>query len=233
MGVRLAFRPFTFDREERGLRRDGRTVPLAPKVAEALGLLLAEPGALVEKNALRDALWPEGFVEDGNLAQTIYLIRRALDPDGDGRTFVETIPRRGYRFVPPVEVVDDAVRAVQPLRRPSRLAFALRSFAGAAAIAIAFGGVSLGDPSSRPAPRLDGEAGRAYTLGWYTWNRRTLDGARASITHFQRVVTLLPNDPRGYAGLAATYAEVGDWDFSAIAPPRAAYRRAEDYAREA
>src|ERR1700682_1603065 len=111
MGVRLAFRPFTFDREERGLRRDGRTVPLAPKVAEALGLLLAEPGALVEKNALRDTLWPAGFVEDGNLTQTIYLIRRALDPQGDGRAFIETTPRRGYRFVAPVSAVPPAQRS--------------------------------------------------------------------------------------------------------------------------
>jgi DNA-binding winged helix-turn-helix (wHTH) protein/Tfp pilus assembly protein PilF len=237
MGLRLAFPPFTFDRDERVLRRDGATVPLAPKVADALGLLLAEPGALVEKNALRDALWPEGFVEDGNLTQTIYLIRRALDPDGDGRGFVETIPRRGYRFVRPVEVASDIHAALQPLQplrpRAARIAFALRSLAGAAAIAIAFGGVSLGDVSSRAAAKLDGEAGRAYTLGWYTWNRRTAAGAKASIAHFQRVVTLLPNDPRGYAGLAATYAEAGDWEFTAIAPRAAAYRRAEEYAHEA
>jgi DNA-binding winged helix-turn-helix (wHTH) protein/Tfp pilus assembly protein PilF len=233
MGLRLAFPPFTFDRDERVLRRDGATVPLAPKVAEALGLLLAEPGALVEKNALRDALWPEGFVEDGNLTQTIYLIRRTLDPDGDGRGFVETIPRRGYRFVRPVEPLQDVHDAQQPMRRASRFAFALRSLAGAAAIAIAFGGVSLGDVSSRTPAKLSGEAGRAYALGWYTWNRRTASGARASIVHFQHVVTLLPNDPRGYAGLAATYAEIGDWEFAAIAPKRAAYLRAEQFAHEA
>src|SRR3979411_2274481 len=147
MGVRLSFPPFTFDRDERVLRREGAGVPLAPKVAEALGLLLAEPGALVEKNALRDALWPEGFIEDGNLTQTIYLIRRALDPDGDGRAFVETVPRRGYRFVAPVA----AQRVAAPARR-SGLAFALRTAAAVAVIAFAFGGVSLGGVSRVPAP---------------------------------------------------------------------------------
>ena len=230
MGPRFIFPPFSFDREERVLRRDGRTVPLAPKVAEALGLLLAEPGALVEKNVLRTTLWPDGFVEDGNLTQTIYLIRRALDPDGDGRGFVETIPRRGYRFVRPVELV----AGVEPGRRPlASLAFALRAVAAAVVIAFAFGGVSVGYVAPHPAAQLEGEAGRAYALGWYTWNRRTADGARAGIAHFNRVIALAPNDPRGYAGLAAVYAEIGDWDFTALAKAPAAYARAERYAHEA
>jgi DNA-binding winged helix-turn-helix (wHTH) protein/Flp pilus assembly protein TadD len=232
MGVRIGFPPFSFDRDERVLRRDGRTVPLPPKAAEALALLLAQPGALVEKNALRDALWPEGFVEDGNLTQTIYLIRRALDPDGDGRTFVETIPRRGYRFVAPLGA-DDAGAP----RRASRgviavVAFALRTAAAVAIIAFASAGVSLGGVSRVPPP-LGAEAAREYTLGQFTWDRRTAAGMRASLVHFGRVVALAPEDPRGYAGLAVTYEEIGDWEFTAIAPQRDAYRRAEEYAREA
>jgi DNA-binding winged helix-turn-helix (wHTH) protein/Flp pilus assembly protein TadD len=207
-------------------------VPLPPKVAEALGLLLAEPGALVEKNALRDALWPEGFVEDGNLTQTIYLIRRALDPDGDGRTYVETVPRRGYRFVAPV-TIDDAVAAPKKTRSLAASAgFAMRTAAAVAIIAFASGGVSFGRASTEPPP-LSADAARAYTLGRFTWDRRTEAGMRASLVHFGRVVALAPDDPRGYAGLAVTYAEVGDWDFKAIAPSDVAYRRAEDYARRA
>jgi len=231
MGVRIAFPPFSFDRDERVLRREGRSVPLAPKVAEALGLLLAEPGALVEKNALRDALWPEGFVEDGNLTQTIYLIRRALDPHGDGRAFVETVPRRGYRFVAPVSIVENGAAA---RRRgvAARAAFALRAVAALAIIAFASGGVSFGRVSREPPP-LSGEAARAYTLGRYTWDRRTEAGMRASLVHFGRVVALAPDDPRGYAGLAVTYAEIGDWEFKAILPRDAAFRRAEEYARRA
>lgn len=231
MGPRLAFPPFSFDRDERVLRRDGRTVPLAPKVAEALALLLAEPGALVEKNALRNALWPDGFVEDGNLTQTVYLIRRALDPDGDGRAFVETIPRRGYRFVRPVDRSNGGEPSARKPTAP--IAFALRAVAAAIVIAFAFGGVSVGYVAPHPATQLDGEAGRAYTLGWYTWNRRTAEGARAGLAHFNRVVALVPNDPRGYAGLAAVYAEIGDWDFAQLGQPRTAFARAERYAYEA
>src|SRR5947209_7660785 len=229
MGVRRAFPPFTFDRDERVLRRDGRTVPLAPKAAEALSLLLAEPGALVEKNALREALWPDGFVEDGNLTQTIYLIRRALDPDGDGRAFVETIPRRGYRFVPPA-------RVVQPPRQRSaaaRAAFALRAAAAALAIVVLSGGVSIGRSPSTARPELTGDAARAYAVGRYNWNRRTESGVRIAIDNFKRVVALAPSDARGYAGLADAYMTTGEWEYVRIAPKDAAYRKAEAYAREA
>lgn len=237
MGVRLSFPPFTFDRAERVLRRDGVTVPLAPKVAEALGLLLAEPGALVEKTALRDALWPEGFVEDGNLTQTIYLIRRALDPGGDGRAFVETIPRRGYRFVAAVTTAAP-VAAGAPAATPARStllrgAFALRAVAAAAAIAVASGGVSIGRSWSSSPAELTGDAARAYAVGRYNWNRRDEAAVRTAIADFTRVVALVPNDARGYAGLADAYVTVGDWDFARIAPRDAAFRKAEAYAHEA
>jgi DNA-binding winged helix-turn-helix (wHTH) protein/tetratricopeptide (TPR) repeat protein len=228
MGARLAFPPFTFDLEERVLRRGGAVVPLPPKAADALTLLLAAPGMLVSKERLRDALWPEGFVEDGNLTQTIYMIRRALDPGGDGRAFVETIPRRGYRFVPAVETV--AAIGAQP-RSPIR--FALRSLAAAAVIAFAFGGVSGGNVAVREPAPLSAEAARAYAVGRFTWSRRTEAGMRASIGHFGRVIALAPGDARGYAGLADTYAEIGDWGFTAIAPTTVAYRRAEALARDA
>src|ERR1700733_13210913 len=231
MGVRLSFPPFTFDRDERVLRRDGTTVPLAPKVAEALGLLLADPGALVEKNALRDALWPEGFVEDGNLTQTIYLIRRALDPDGDGRAFVETIPRRGYRFVAPVvrEVALPAARRTIF----SHAGFALRAAAAAFAIVVLSGGVSIGRSWSSTPAELTGEAARAYTVGRYNWNRRNESAVRTAIADFSRVVALVPNDARGYAGLADAYVTVGDWEYGRIAPRDVAFRKADEYAQEA
>jgi len=231
MGVSLGFPPFTFDRDERVLRRAGKTVPLPPKVAEALGLLLAEPGALVEKNALRDALWPEGFVEDGNLTQTIYLIRRALDPDGDGRAFVETIPRRGYRFVAPVEIV--ARPAIAAASASSRTVFALRAAAAAVAIIVLSGDVSIGRSSSSAPPQLTGEAARAYAVGRYNWNRRTEPTVRTAIANFSRVVALVPGDARGYAGLADAYVTIGDWGYTRLAPRDVAFHKAEAYAHEA
>lgn len=224
MGAQLAFPPFTFDRDERVLRRDGQTVPLAPKAAEALALLLAQPGALVEKTTLRDALWPDGFVEDGNLTQTIYTLRRALDHDGDGRAFVETIPRRGYRFVPSVA---HAVPAEPSARRWS----VPRVLAALALLALIVGGVALGRGRSHTAPQLTGEAWRAYSLGRYHWNRRTEAGVRLAIADFARVVALAPNDAHGYAGLADAYVTAGNWGFTRIASHERAYREAERYAK--
>ncbi|MDP9107091.1 MAG: hypothetical protein M3N49_14315, partial [Candidatus Eremiobacteraeota bacterium] len=107
-----------------------------------------------------------------------------------------------------------------------------RTAAALAIIAFASGGVSVGGVSRVPPP-LGAEAAREYTLGRYTWDRRTAAGMRASLVHFGRVVALAPEDPRGYAGLAVTYEEIGDWEFAAIAPKRDAYRRAEEYAHEA
>jgi DNA-binding winged helix-turn-helix (wHTH) protein/tetratricopeptide (TPR) repeat protein len=231
MGARLGFPPFTFDREERVLRREGTTVPLAPKVAEALDVLLAVPGALVPKDALRDRLWPEGFVEDGNLTQTIYLIRRALDPAGDGRGFVETITRRGYRFVPPVHVLPEAQPA--PRSAVSRAVFVLRTTAAAVAIAVLSGGVSIGRSSAPVRAELSGDAARAYAVGRYNWNRRTESAVRTAIADFRRVVALAPNDARGYAGLADAYVTVGDWEYARITRRDVAFRIAERYAREA
>jgi DNA-binding winged helix-turn-helix (wHTH) protein/Flp pilus assembly protein TadD len=233
MGVRIVFPPFSFDRDERVLRRDGRSVPLAPKVAEALALLLAQPGALVEKNALRDALWPEGFVEDGNLTQTIYLIRRALDPDGDGRAFVETVPRRGYRFVAPADIESGTAPASASKRTTTRrVAFACAA-AAVVLVASAAGDTSTGRGSSPARAALTGEAARAYAVGRYDWNRRTEPMVRASMTEFGRVIALAPNDARGYAGLADAYVTVGDWDYAKIASRDVAFRKAERYAREA
>ena len=105
MADTVTFAEFTFDRAGRILTRNGVRLALAPKAACALALLLAEPGALVSRDTLRAALWPDGFVEDGNLTQTIYLVRKTLDPERTGASFVENVPRRGYRFVAPVTCV--------------------------------------------------------------------------------------------------------------------------------
>jgi DNA-binding winged helix-turn-helix (wHTH) protein/cytochrome c-type biogenesis protein CcmH/NrfG len=231
MGARLAFPPFTFDREERVLRRDGTTVPLPPKVAEALDALLTVPGALVGKDALRDRLWPDGFVEDGNLTQTIYLIRRALDPEGDGRGFVETITRRGYRFVPPVRVLPEPLAV--PRSAAARAVFALRTVAAALAIAVFSGGISIGRSPAPVRAELSGDAARAYAVGRYNWNRRTESAVRTAIADFRRVAALAPNDARGYAGLADAYVTVADWEYARIARRADAFHIAEGYARDA
>ncbi|MFL6230477.1 MAG: winged helix-turn-helix domain-containing protein, partial [Pyrinomonadaceae bacterium] len=88
------FGPFRLDAEQRVLFREGQPVPLAPKVVETLLALVERGGLLVTKNELMERLWPDAFVEESNLTQNIFLLRKALR----GAEYIETVPRRGYRF---------------------------------------------------------------------------------------------------------------------------------------
>ena len=102
------FGAFHLDRDERVLRRGPLPVPLTPKATEILLTLVDHRGHIVEKADLMRQVWRDTAVEEGNLTQNIYTLRRVLS-DGDGKCpFIETVPRRGYRFVGSVRVVHDA-----------------------------------------------------------------------------------------------------------------------------
>src|SRR6266446_9844476 len=102
------FGAFRLDAGERVLLRDGRLVPLPAKVLSTLLLLVRNNGHLVEKDVLMNEVWPDGFVEEGNLAQHIFMLRRALGESSESPTYLETVPRRGYRFLAKVETTSDA-----------------------------------------------------------------------------------------------------------------------------
>jgi Tol biopolymer transport system component/DNA-binding winged helix-turn-helix (wHTH) protein len=90
------FGPFRLDPGERILLRGNEIVPLTPKAFDTLQLLVRNSGHLLEKDVLIRALWPDTFVEEGSLSNNIFLLRRAL---GEDPAFIETVPRRGYRFI--------------------------------------------------------------------------------------------------------------------------------------
>ena len=73
-----SFGPFRFDSEERVLVRDGAPVPLAPKATEILLVLVEHAGHLVDKDALISRVWPDAFVEEGNLNKNIFFLRKTL-----------------------------------------------------------------------------------------------------------------------------------------------------------
>lgn len=107
------FGEFRLDAAEHLLyRRDGGVVPLKPKVVETLELLVRERGRLIGKDELMGRLWPDTVVEESNLTQNIYLLRKVLGADSQGRNYIETIPKRGYRFTAEVlEVFDEETGA--------------------------------------------------------------------------------------------------------------------------
>jgi len=108
-----AFGPFRLDSEKRVLVRHGAPVPLAPKLAETLVLLVENAGHLVDKDDLMKRVWPDAFVEEGNLNKNIFVLRKLLGLGDDGHEYIETVPKRGYRFVAPVNEVTHAEVAPQ------------------------------------------------------------------------------------------------------------------------
>ena len=111
------FGPFRFDAMERVLYRGAEVVPLTPKVADTLLILLSRRGSVVEKAELLRLVWPDTFVEEGGLARNISMLRKILEDEAEGCRYIETIPKRGYRFVAPIE---DPGPIATPRRRPGR-----------------------------------------------------------------------------------------------------------------
>jgi len=93
------FGTFRLDADERLLLRAGEAVPLTPKAFDLLLALVEQPGHLLEKDSLLKAVWPDSFVEENNLADNIFKLRKALGEGENGQKFIQTIPKRGYRFV--------------------------------------------------------------------------------------------------------------------------------------
>jgi len=102
------FGAFRLDAIERVLWRGGEMIVLPPKVFDTLWVLVKEEGRVVSKSELMEAIWANAAVEESNLSQNIYTLRRALGVDEQGRQFIETVPRRGYRFAVPVRLLDEA-----------------------------------------------------------------------------------------------------------------------------
>lgn len=92
------FGPFRLDPVKKVLWRHNEPVPLALKEIEILGVLTAKPGEVVTKEELLDRVWGDSFVEESNLAQHVYRIRKTFQKLGESGQLIQTIPRRGYRF---------------------------------------------------------------------------------------------------------------------------------------
>jgi len=97
------FGPYHIDAGERLLHRGPELISLPPKALDTLLVLLDSAGRMVDKSDLMKAVWPDTFVEEGALTRNISLLRKALEDAGDEPHYIETIPKRGYRFIAPVQ----------------------------------------------------------------------------------------------------------------------------------
>jgi DNA-binding winged helix-turn-helix (wHTH) protein/TolB-like protein/Tfp pilus assembly protein PilF len=101
------FGVFRLDTVERILLREDKPVALAPKVFETLLLLVQNNGHIVERDELMNRVWSESFVEEGNLTYTISVLRKTLAEASGEADFIETVPKRGYRFKSLVREIED------------------------------------------------------------------------------------------------------------------------------
>lgn len=213
------FGPFRLDPERLLLTAGRAPLALGPKVVLTLMALVERPGEVLTKTQLLDRVWPEGFVEESNLAQNVYVLRKVLR--GHWKDVIETVPRRGYRFAA-------GASTSAPKRTPSRFYYA--AAAAAFALALSFG--LLHDTArSRPAPQQLSAAGaRLFAVGTYYWKQRTATSVQKSVRYFSAVIKTDPHNARGYAALAQAYAIEGDYGFG---PFKQSYARARAFAHRA
>ena len=154
------FGPFRLEPATRRLLREGEPLPLTPKAFDTLLFLVQNRERVVEKEEVLRRLWPDTVVEESNLAQNVFTLRKTLGDSPDGARFIATVPRRGYRFVAPVTpsrnallaaAVADATTAA-PVRRGAgpRLAKALLVLV--AVVALPFAGYLAGHRKRPPDP---------------------------------------------------------------------------------
>ena len=105
IGRLYKFSRFELDPAQRLLLREGRIVQLTPKAIDLLLVLVESHGRVISKEDLLQRVWPDSFVEEANLSHNIYKLREALGGDSEGVQCIETLPRRGYRFVAQVEEI--------------------------------------------------------------------------------------------------------------------------------
>jgi Tol biopolymer transport system component/DNA-binding winged helix-turn-helix (wHTH) protein len=107
-GLTYRFDSFAINTQDRVLLKNGETVTLAPKAADALLLLVSQPRRVLSKQEILASLWPDSFVEEGSVARNIAHLRKALADDAEQPHFIETLPKRGYRWIAEVDVADIA-----------------------------------------------------------------------------------------------------------------------------
>jgi TolB-like protein/DNA-binding winged helix-turn-helix (wHTH) protein/Flp pilus assembly protein TadD len=140
----LEFGDFQVDRDQRVLLRDGDLIPLAPKVFDTLLALVESGGRVMEKDELLKKIWPTTFVEESSLARSVSTLRKVLGQDPDGQEYIQTIPKRGYRFIPEIRPVPEQLSeevTAPPIRPKSGWSIAAR--AGALLLALILAGSAI------------------------------------------------------------------------------------------
>lgn len=248
----VRFDPFELDPRSGELRKGDVRVKLQEQPLQVLLTLLEHPGEVVSRDELRRRLWADDtFVAfDDGLNTVVKRLRDALGDAADAPRFIETIPRRGYRFVAALEAPDvsqppgpPSVAPVAPAARSARPGRAALWVGVLAAAGV--GVLSAWTASSRQSrgaleahappilvtpPHVQPAAYLAWIKGRYYWNQRTAPSLQKGLTAFREALDIDPTYAAAYAGLADCYTALG---YGSYLPPSIAFTRAKAAARQA
>ena len=243
----VRFGVFELDVRTRELRKGGLKVRLPDQPFHVLALLLEQPNDLVTREALHQRLWPgDTFVEfDLSLNSAVRKLREALGDSAESPTFIETLPRRGYRFIAPVQrqPPSNGIPTV-PDTGGGRLLSRVRvwwSVAGLLAIVAAVamvpraGGESTNKPTppSSPSPQTRAVSPEAYDLflkGQAAGGRVSYEGNLAAVSYYEQAIAKQPDFAKAHASLALAHIQ---FLFGGPLPPDEILPKAEKEARTA
>ncbi|MCI0624689.1 MAG: winged helix-turn-helix domain-containing protein [Acidobacteria bacterium] len=213
------------------LVRGDEKVRVEPRVMDVLVYLSGRIGEVVSKEDLVEQVWQGRYVSDDVLTVTVYALRKALGDDARRPRYVETVSRRGYRWIAPVTGTGSTELetglawvqdAVHKLDAPASRRIAWGKIAAIAiALAIFVSGITLILAiSSRSKHITSAEVHEAYLKGRFFLDQRSIVGCRQALEQFERAVALDPRDPAAQAGLADTYSAMSDFGVASAAEMR-------------
>lgn len=232
------FDSFRVDLENRTLRRNDVLIPLTPKAFQTLAVLLENQDRVVDKRELLKLVWPDTYTEESNLAHQILAIRKALGEFHSGKHYIETIAKRGYRFVGNVKRVgavtvgavkeaghsanispeEQTATLIKPIARysqhlPRKLLVPILAALALIVMGAAFKSRLLSSKAQYGIQAADLKKGaeRNYREGRFFWQQRTELGYRNAISNFEQAVKLDPDYAEAYAGLADSYILLGSF----------------------
>ncbi|MDQ1559826.1 MAG: hypothetical protein QOD32_2886 [Pyrinomonadaceae bacterium] len=186
------FDSFRLDASRSLLWREGEPVPLPPKTFETLLLLVREAGRVLRKEEFIARIWPDCYVEERNLTQHIFTLRKALGEGANDHRYIVTVPGQGYRFVAPVRELAETDAGASSQSTHDRR----RSDEHVASVA------HEELPSHTKRHTGNAEAFQAYIRGRYFWNKRTAEGLHKAIEYFGQAIALDPSYALAFVGLA-------------------------------
>ncbi|MGB5014410.1 MAG: winged helix-turn-helix domain-containing protein [Pyrinomonadaceae bacterium] len=187
--VIFEFGEFRLDAKSQRLYRcdSGETVALTPRAVLLLITLVCSKGRLLTKEELLDRVWAGSVVEEGNLSQTIFVLRKALGEGKKNPKFILTVPGRGYQFIANVAETNDA-RSLD-INKYERFA---------------------------ASPKVSTAAYESYVQARSFWNKRTEAGLKQAVTHFEDAICQDPNFAFAYSGLVDSHRMLADYYAAAL-----------------